>query len=160
MKYISTILLATLLFLQTGCGSDSNSSDTNDTNHTASFTVDNSLQPKNDLGYYGDEVMFGTEKIVGGWEDLAVWITFDKNGTFSRSGKQLSYVHAGVYGVNKNGTQLTMILPGSWIEAGVPNSTVYTCLSAEAGCCFADSNISASAGNHLCKTRPTYADYH
>ncbi len=77
MKYISTIPLATLLFLHTGYGSDSDSSDNNDTN-----IVDNSAQLKNEFGYYGDGVMFETEKVVGNWNGSNFrFFKFNKDGT-------------------------------------------------------------------------------
>ncbi len=148
MRHINTALLIALLFLVAGCGSDSNSSDTNDTNSTSAFIVDNSLQPKNDLGYYGNGVMLGTEKIVGGWEDDIRTLSFVDDGSVEIFGIDLSYGGTTHYGVNQDGTEVTF----------KNNNNTYTCTSFEAGCCYMDENNTNNIGHlkYMCKDRAEY----
>ncbi len=127
-QYFSLILTALLLI---GCGNDGASQQENNTTEnnitldddycTTEFTG-NEGQPSNSKGFYGNNVCFGTKRIVGKWKRLLPWSEeekwevvefksdgniqyYDINGSlkFATADLQQGYTE---YGVNTDGRKL------------------------------------------------------
>ena len=103
MKKVKILLsVVAMSFVMIGCGGGGSSNSLPD--------VDNSklAADENQYGYFGDSVVFGNTKIVGGWflfqesSDGSVTLNFqsDGDGTYQRRGGSLYY---GDYGVSSDG---------------------------------------------------------
>ena len=123
LRNISLVLTAALLI---GCGSgSSNKQEENtslDDDYCTTEFVSNDGQSSNSEGYYGNDVCFGTKRIVGKWKRLLPWSIedeweivefksdgniqyYDINGSlkFATSDLQKGYTE---YSVNSDGTLL------------------------------------------------------
>ncbi len=89
--------IGTIAFLLVGCGGGSD-------NGGGTPTIDNSGNLENQYGYFGDNVKFGNQYIVGSWflsqRDIDNYLPY----TFYADGSARFNNHSADYGVNRNGT--------------------------------------------------------
>ncbi len=92
---IGALLVSVFMFV--GCGGGGNSG-----NNTPA--IDNSGNLENQYGYFGDNVKFGNQYIVGSWflsqRDINNYLPY----IFYADGSARFNNHSADYGVNKNGT--------------------------------------------------------
>ncbi len=124
LRFSIVVLTAIAAFLA-GCGSDGNNSTQSSSESSAqsssstAFTppADNSNEPQNAYGYYGEHAKLGELQLVGEWEyrdanmseDDYFALLLRKDGTFTT--KSTAMGDQGYYGADLNGTVLTIDTP-------------------------------------------------
>ncbi len=100
-KTLLSILLFIIIFLVSGCGEDTKSSCSNNSNLS-----------RNDAGYYGEDVYFGGHKILGIWR---TGLNYQENNFFNIDGTMIyerGRIYRKVYpqyGVSEDGNVLNII---------------------------------------------------
>ncbi len=153
-----TITIVSLMtsFLIVGCGSSSNhhsAPSSSSSSNSSSSSVSNLGNPMNTWGYYGEGVMLGSEPIVGNW---IITYTNGNQDTFSfyddGTGEHgyygdISFGGGTDYGVNEDGTQLTVTAPTE-LTSAQDEPTSFTCIKFENACCYINDDEA------LCKRAP------
>ncbi len=118
LKVLVSVMV--MSFVMVGCGGGGGS----DGGGSSEPIVDNSSNAENQYGYFGDNVIFGNQKIVGDWTlnqkstKAYIFMNFDNDGSGNiqdGSGGSLN----GDYGVSQDGT----LLKGAYSDAH-PNANI------------------------------------